>query len=564
MPFDGWSFAVPDWKDRIRDRRSMVPDLPLFDEVADKALRIFKRLRVPDIPGNPTYGEACGQWIFDIVRAIFGAYDPETKIRAIREVFLLVPKKNGKSSLAAAIMVTASIINERPQAECLLIAPTKEIANISFSQAAGIIRLDARLSTLFRIRDHIKTIENLNETIPSSIVIKAADTDTITGSKATYILIDETHVFASKSKASEVFVEIRGSLAARPDGFLFQITTQSKTPPAGVFRAELSKARKVRDGEIVLPILAVLYELPAEMAIDDGWRDPATWPMVNPNLNVSVSEKYLADEILSAELEGPEKMALIASQHFNVEVGMGLHADRWPGALYWERAAKDGLDLDQILETSDVCTVGFDGGGLDDLAAIAVMGRHAKTRDWQVWVRAWAHEDVFQRRKEIAPRLRDFERDSDLIVCTEVDQDMLEAADICEQVNESGKLPEKFGIGLDAFGVATLVDTLEARGLGGELLLSVGQGWKLQAAVVTLPRKIKDKTLIHCGQPLAAWAVGNAKIELKGSNYMVTKQAAGASKIDPLMAIFNASMLMFNNPIASGQTVYRSRGALVL
>nr|CAD6411040.1 terminase large subunit [Rhizobium sp. Q54]CAD6412937.1 terminase large subunit [Rhizobium sp. Q54] len=549
VPASTWSTAVPDWKDRIRSGTTLVPDLPLYDAVAEKALRIFKRLRVPDIIGNPTYGEVCGQWVFDFVRVIFGSYDPETKRRALREFFLLVPKKNGKSSIAAAIIVTAAILNERPEAELLLIAPTKEIANISFKQAAGIIRLDEELSKLFHIRDHLKTITHFNTL--ATIIIKAAAADVITGSKATYILIDETHVFSTMAKAADIFVEIRGSLAARPDGFLLQITTQSKTSPSGVFKAELQKARDVRDGLFSFPMLAVLYELPPEDAVDGGWMRRETWGLVNPNLNRSVNADYLAGEIATAEREGPEKLALIASQHFNVEIGLGLHADRWPGALYWEAAAGDAITFERILEECDVCVVGIDGGGLDDLMAMSVIGRHRETRDWWHWARAWAHEDVFERRKEIAPRLRDFERDGDLVVCTGTDQDVTEIADFCEQLFVAGLLPEKAGIGLDAYGVATLLDVLAERGMAGDLLQAIGQGWKLQSAITTLPRKLKDRTMVHCDQPLMAWAVGNAKTELRGSNYIVTKQAAGASKIDPLMATFNAAMLMFQNPEAA-------------
>ncbi len=102
MPPSTWSTAVPDWKDRIRHRRPMVPALPLFDAMAEKALRIFKRLRVPDVIGNPTYGEACDEWVFEIVRVIFGSYDPELKRRMLREFFLLVPNhigKTGKSTI---------------------------------------------------------------------------------------------------------------------------------------------------------------------------------------------------------------------------------------------------------------------------------------------------------------------------------------------------------------------------------------------------------------------------------------------------------------------------------
>lgn len=550
MPASTWSTAVPDWKERIRNRLPLVPELPLYDAVAEKALRIFKRLRVPDIIGTPTYGEACDDWVFDFVRVVFGSFDPETKRRALREFFLLVPKKNGKSSIAAAIIVTAAILNERPEAELLLIAPTKEIASISFKQAAGIIRLDAELSKLFHIQPHIKTITHFNTL--AVIIVKAAAADVITGSKATYILIDETHVFASIAKAADIFVEIRGSLAARPDGFLLQITTQSKAPPAGVFKAELQKARDVRDGKFDFPMLAVLYELPAEDAVDGGWKKPETWGLVNPNLNRSVSADYLAGEIATAEREGPEKLALIASQHFNVEVGLGLHADRWPGALYWGRAARKGLTLDSIIAESDVCVVGIDGGGLDDLMAIAVIGRHARTRTWLHWARAWAHDDVFERRKEIAPRLLDFEKDQDLWRCKEVDDDVTAIVDICERLHLAGLLPEKAGIGLDAYGVASLLDALAERGMAGDLTMAVGQGWKLQSAITTLPRKLKDRTIQHCGQPLMAWAVGNAKTELRGSNYIVTKEASGAAKIDPLMATYNAAMLMFQNPVASG------------
>ncbi|MDO6485827.1 terminase large subunit domain-containing protein, partial [Shimia thalassica] len=149
QPDPAWDTAVPDWEERLLNGLSLIPDLPLFDAVAEKALRIFKRLRVPDLPGTPTFGEICEPWVLDFVRVIFGSYDPETKRRMIREFFLLVPKKNGKSAISAAIIVTAAIMNERPQAELLLIAPTQKIAGIAFKTARGIIALDDDLAKLF-------------------------------------------------------------------------------------------------------------------------------------------------------------------------------------------------------------------------------------------------------------------------------------------------------------------------------------------------------------------------------------------------------------------------------
>ncbi|WP_226782743.1 terminase large subunit [Oceaniglobus trochenteri] len=546
----GWKTALPDWERRIRERLSLIPKLPLFDAVAQKALRIFKRLRVPDIMGTPTYGAACEEWVFDLVRVVFGSYDPATKRRMIREFFLLVPKKNGKSSIAAAIMVTAIIMNERPEAELLLIAPTKTIASISFKQAKGIIRHDAELTKLFHLQDHLKKITHRISL--AEIVIKAADTDAITGGKATFTLIDETHEFATKSKAADVFTEVRGALAARPDGFLMQITTQSKSPPAGVFKAELEKARAVRDGKLDLPVLAVLYELPLKMAKDGGWKDPATWPMVNPNLGVSVDPAYLADELTAKEKDGAAALALLASQHFNVEIGAALMG-KWIGSRHWPKAGDDKLTLDRLIERSEVAVVGVDGGGLDDLLGIAVLGRDRASKEWLHWGHAWAHTEVLETRKEIAPRLMDFAEAGDLTILEPDDPrgDVVGVADYAEQVFTANLLPASGAVGLDPFGISAIVDELALRGIGNDRLKAIGQGAQLSPAIWGLERKLKDGTFRHGARPMMDWVLGNAKSEQRGSAVIITKAASGKAKIDPLIAALNAFMLMRLNPVAA-------------
>ncbi|MFN3575530.1 MAG: terminase large subunit domain-containing protein [Tabrizicola sp.] len=552
---DRWATAVPDWEARILAGQSLIPDLPLDAERAERALRLFRQLRVPDIPGLPTYGEVCAPFVFDLVKAMFGAFDRETGLRAIREYFLLIPKKNGKTSIAAAMMVVALILNERPAAEALLIAPTIAIADRSYVQAKGIIRATTlesgiRLDDVFSTHDHIKTIRYLHPTIPSELQIKAADAEVITGSKASYVLIDETHVFASRPSAKWVFLEIRGGLShPQNTGFLLQITTQSKTPPAGVFRAELAAARDVRDGRKTAPLLAVLYELPRAMQADGSWRDPATWGLVNPHLNRSVDAQFLAEELDKAEADGEDALALVASQHFNVEIGVGQNADAWPGARHWVSAGRDWVTLDHILTNCEVCTVGGDWGGADDLAALCVLGRTADKR-WLAWVRAWARPSVFRARPKIAPTLRDFVEDGDLRIVETGEQQAAEAADLCLRVREAGLLPEIGGIGLDAAGIDLLLDALATRGLVPPQVVPVGQGWKLQSAVSGVPLRLEAGSLLHGNQRLLNWAVGNAKQRLKGSNYVIEKELAGAAKIDPLIALFNAAMRMRENPTA--------------
>lgn len=560
---DTWSTAVPDWEHRIVNRLSLIPDLPLYDAVAEKALRIFCRLRVPDMIGTPTYGEVSAQWVKDFVRVIFGSYNPDTKRRMLQEFFLLVPKKNGKSAIAAAIILVAAIMNERPNAELLLIAPTHKIANIAFKQIKGIISLDDDLAAVFKVKDHLKEIIHLK--MNAAIMILSADGDVVTGSKASFILVDETHVLGAKLKAADVFLELRGGLASRPEGFMLQITTQSKDRPSGQFEQELRRARDVRDGKVKLPMLAVLYELPEKMAEAEAWRDEKTWDMVNPNLDLSVSRHFLRDKLKTAINDGPESLAKVASQHFNVEIGIGLNTGRWVGADYWLKAARESLTLDVILETSDVCVVGVDGGGLDDLLGLCVLGRHKETRVWQSWCKAWADRDVLTLRNSIAPELIKLEECGELVLVDNIeDEANPEIVDICCRIRDAGLFPENDGIGMDPEGVGSIIDELTGSGFSIEDIRSISQGYKLNSAIKTAPVKLKNGKMVHCDQRLMDWCVSNARSEARGNAVIVTKSVSGSAKIDPLMALFNAVMLMSWNPVATGNSVYGERGLLMV
>lgn len=547
-----WDTSCLDWKERILSGKSLVPDLPLFVDEADRAESIFRKLRIPDVPGTPTMDVAAGDWLFPIVRAIFGsldATDPLNAFRMIQEYFLLIPKKNSKTSSAAAIMIVALLMNRRPNAEFLLIAPTKEIAATSFDQAQGIIKADPSLVKLFNIQPYGKKINFIHPTHNgrgSYLQVKAADTDAITGVKSTGILIDETHVFAKHSRADQVFTELRGPLASRKDGFIIQITTQSKEAPAGVFKAELTRARSVRDGKRKAKLLPILYELPDEVAAENGWKDEHYWHLVNPNLGRSVDIDFLRSELQSAEDKGQGALALFASQHFNIEIGLALKTDSWAGALYWEQNAAPLLTLQELIAQCEVITCGIDGGGLDDLLSVCFLGRVKGRKQWLHWGKNWCHKVVFERRKSEAPKLKDFAEDEDLIVVDDMPLAFAELANLVSFVDKSGKLSQ---VGLDAMGVGLIVDQLALRGIAGpERIVGVPQGYQIQGAIKSAEVKLASGELTHAGQPIMRWAVENAKVEPIGNAIRITKQAAGTAKIDPLMALFDAVALMSRDP----------------
>jgi phage terminase large subunit-like protein len=277
--------------------------------------------------------------------------------------------------------------------------------------------------------------------------------------------------------------------------------------------------------------------------------------MVNPNLDRSVTIARLIEDRDDAKETGEEEFRRWASQHLNIEIGLALMSDRWAGADFWEAAVDGGLDgLASVVERSEVLVAGIDGGGLDDLLGLAVVGREKATRRWLVWTHAWCHPRVLEIRKAEASRLEDLSRAGDLTIIVNLGEDIDELADILEGIDQTGKLAR---VGLDPVGVGAVVDALAERDIGGETdatgeerVVGVSQGYKLTGAIKTAERKLADGTLVHAGQPLMAWCVGNAKVELKGNAVIVTKQASGTAKIDPLMATFDAVTLMSMNPDA--------------
>lgn len=125
-----WSTACPDWAVRLKKGLSIIPD-PIYPDEAAHALAIFKQLRIVDAPGSPTFGESCARWVFDLVAALFGSYDAQTGVRHIKEVFILIPKKNSKSTLAAGIDPDA-LKNWSPESNQEIAATQRELIDSAF------------------------------------------------------------------------------------------------------------------------------------------------------------------------------------------------------------------------------------------------------------------------------------------------------------------------------------------------------------------------------------------------------------------------------------------------
>jgi phage terminase large subunit-like protein len=543
-----WTTALRDWEDRVVAGGPLVPCDPLFPAEAESALAIFTGLRIVDAPGSPTIGQACRPWVLDFARAIFGSYDPETGERLIRYFLLLVAKKNSKSTLAAGIMLTALIRNWRRSAEFLIFAPTVEVAGNSFMPARDMIRADDELNDLLHIQEHMRMITHRQT--GATLKVVAADAETASGKKASGVLIDELWLFGKRANAENMLREATGGLASRPEGFVIYLSTQSDQPPAGVFAQTLAEFRGIRDGKIADPrSLGVLYEYPPAMLKSQAFRDPDTWHITNPNLGASVDLQYLLDERGKAERAGEASFRGFAAKHLNIEIGIALRADGWAGADVWERGAEFGLNFATLLERSEVVTVGIDGGGLDDLLGIAVLGRERNTKNWLLWTHAFISPEGEERRKANASVYENFKADGDLTRVEQLPDDLEAVVEIVRQVKEYGTLAM---VGVDAIGIGGIVDALAEIQVTEQsgILKGVRQGISLMGSIKTIERKLADGTFKHDGSRLMKWCVGNARIIPTPTAMRIARDEAGLGKIDPLMAAFDAAELMIAGPVA--------------
>jgi len=529
----------------------------IFPAEAEAGMQVFRSLYavgVANPEGNidehgrpipPTYGQIARPWIMEIAEAIHGAYNVETGDRLIREALIKVPKKNWKSGLAAGLMLSLMVRNWRESNEAAVIAPTKDTADNVFKPMRDAIKADPELDTLFHIQPNMRTITH--RVTGMQCRVYAADTDTVAGKVWAFVIFEELWLLAQRAGAVDMELEATGGQASRPEGIVISITTESDDEPVGIYKAKLEFARQVRDGKVVAPhFLPLLYEWPKDMLKAKAYMDPANFHLVNPNYGASVDPEDMLRKFEAAQAAGGESLRVFLAKRLNVPPS-DTAGGSWAGSEFWAGNGDPDLTLEAVLERSEVVTVGIDGGGLDDLLGVAVIGREKDTGRWLHWARAWAHPIALDRHKQFAERYKAFEAAGDLVLVTQVGEDIDAVVEVVGRCEKVGLLDR---IGVDSAGIASIVQGLEKvipAAQQEHRIVGIPQGWKLKGAIDQIERMLAGGRMSHGASSLMAWCVTSARVQPNGS---ITKAASSGGKIDPLMATFDAGALMALNPKA--------------
>ena len=242
----------------------------------ERAVRFLRRLRHP---ASTAKGRAfqLAPWQERIVQRIYGPRHADGS-RIVKQVFLLIPRGNRKTSLAAALALLHLIGPERVSAgQIIFAAADREQAGIGFREAVEIVRQDVRLEAVTRVYDAFNSAKMIRSTRDGS-TLKAVSSDggAQHGTTPTFILADEIHVWRNR----DLWEALQSGLVKRSGGLTIIATTAGRGRE-GLAPDLFDYARRVATGEIVNDeVLPVLFQPEPE----DSWADETVWHRVNPGL----------------------------------------------------------------------------------------------------------------------------------------------------------------------------------------------------------------------------------------------------------------------------------------
>lgn len=339
---------------------SPIPD-PLG--YGDRAVRFLKLLRHPNSTA-PGRAFQLYDWQERIVRRIYGPRHADGS-RVVKTVFLLLPRGNRKTSLAAALSLLHLLGPEKvPAGQVIFAASDREQASIGFREAANIVREDKRLMGVTTIRDAFNSLKQItNKQTQGTLRAVSSDGRAQHGTTPSFVLADEIHAWRDR----DLWEALRSGAAKVNDSLLIVATTAGRGSET-LAAEQYDYARRVALGEIeneeYLPILF-------EIQPDEDWRDEDVWHRVNPGLAHGFPS-LSGLRALAKEAEHRPGDAY-AFQQFNLNRWLANSRDPLFDLTVYDEGETE-LDESELEELP--CYLGVDLSVNGDLSAVVAAWRH--------------------------------------------------------------------------------------------------------------------------------------------------------------------------------------------
>lgn len=492
-----------------------------------------------------TNGDWAGQpfrlrpWQERIIRPLFGTLTPEG-IRQYRTCYVEIPRKNGKTELAAAIALYLLLGDGEAGAEVYGAAVDLEQASLAYHVASQMVRNDAELLQRVEIIPSRRRI--VHHASGSFYRAIPADAPSSHGYNASGMIYDELHAAPNR----ELWDVLTTSMGSRRQPLTFVITT------AGWDRHSIcwelhQYAEKVRDGVIQDPtFLPVLYGAPSEA----DWLDESVWRRANPALG-----DFRSLEEMRAASKQAQEMPGRQSAFRRLYLGQWTDAERpWLDLDRWDSG---NLQVDPDALRGRSCYGGLDLSTTTDLTAFVLLfPREGAARGYDVLPFFWVPAEKLRertRRDRVPYELWAREGFLEATEGNVVDYDHIRQR--IRTLAEQYRIHE---IAYDRWNASQLVTQLQE---DGATMVPMGQGFaSMTAPTKELEKVILGEQLRHGGHPVLRWCAANTVVEEDAAGNLKPSKRKSTDRIDGIVALIMA----LDRTARHVSSIYDERGLLVL
>ncbi len=454
------------------------------------------------------------------IQALFGFLEKETGYRRFRETMFLVGRKNGKTTLLAAIALYLLIADYEGAAEIYSVATKKDQAKKVLTEAINMVKQSPELRATLRKRRN-----DLYFPATASIFeALASDSNTLDGLNSHAVIIDELHAITDQN----LYEVMKQSTSSRRQPLVIMITTAG-TVRESVFDSLYEIAGNIADGtqreDTFLPIL---YELDAR----EEWLDPTKWQKANPGLGTIKQFKTLQGFVNRAKAS-PEYLPSVLCKDFNV---------REVAATVW--LSYDAIRSDLRFDINDLYNTyalgGCDLSATTDLTAATLLIR--KPGDPIVYVLQQyflpetrvAHLE--EKNTNEAPYRRWAERGL-LTICPGNRVDYHMVTEWFCQMRDTYKI-DCMKVGYDRALAGYWVDEMKANGYEMEAVAQGPYTWS--QPMRELGAALEGKTVNYNGNPMLVWCLTNTGVKKSGLNNIQPVKITEKRRIDGMVSLLNA------------------------
>jgi len=483
-------------------------------------------------------------WQEQIIRDIFGTLK-SNGYRQFNTAYIEIPKKQGKSELAAAVALLLTCGDGEERAEVYGCAADRKQASIVFDVAADMVRLNPTLSRTVKILDSQKKL--IYMPTGSSYQVLSADVANKHGFNTHGVVFDELHTQPNR-KLFDVMTQ--GSGDARMQPLYFLITTAGDDTNSICYEVH-QKAKDILEGR---KIDHTFYPVIFGADEADDWTDPKTWKKANPSLGITVGIDKVKAACESAQ-QNPGEENAFRQLRLNQWVKQAV---RWMPMDKWDKCAFPVIE--KALE-GRVCYGGLDLSSTTDITAfVLVFPPEDEADKYVVLPYFWIPEEnlpVRVRRDHVPYDVWERQGFMQTTEGNVVHYGFIEK--FIEQLGEKYNIRE---IAFDRWGAVQMVQNLEGMGF---TVVPFGQGFKdMSPPTKELMKLTLEQCIAHGGHPVLRWMMDNISIRSDPAGNIKPDKERSTEKIDGAVATIMALDRAIRCGNDTSASVYDSRGIVFI